>query len=108
MLPYNDDRETIELFISCRNLKDLDVFSKSDPKVKVFYSFQGKEVKLGETEFLKNNLNPTFKKTFLLEYIFEMKQNLRFEVWDNDTDSADDLIGIILFFLKKFTASFIF
>lgn len=95
MLPIQDDRETIELFISCRNLKDLDVFSKSDPKVRVFYTFQGKETNLGETEFHKNDLNPTFKKTFVMEYIFEVRQNLRFEVWDNDTSSGDDLIGNI-------------
>ncbi len=29
--------EKVELFLSCRNLKDLDVFSKSDPYVKVSY-----------------------------------------------------------------------
>ena len=26
-----DDREAVELFISCRNLKDMDLLSKSDP-----------------------------------------------------------------------------
>lgn len=95
MIPasFDDDRETIELFISCRNLSDTDILSKSDPKVKVFYSFQGKEKLLGVTEFIKNDLNPNFKKTFTMEYIFEVRQTLRFEVWDNDTDSNDDLIG---------------
>lgn len=33
----NNQSEKIELYISCRNLRDLDVFSKSDPYVKVSY-----------------------------------------------------------------------
>lgn len=33
----NDLSEQIELFISCRNIKDADVFSKSDPYVRVSY-----------------------------------------------------------------------
>ena len=26
-----EDREQIEIFVSCRSLRDMDVFSKSDP-----------------------------------------------------------------------------
>jgi hypothetical protein len=33
MLPNQDDREKIEIFISCRSLANLDTFSKSDPFV---------------------------------------------------------------------------
>lgn len=33
----NNQSEKIELYVSCRNLRDLDVFSKSDPYVKVSY-----------------------------------------------------------------------
>ena len=33
----NNQSEKIELYISCRNLRDVDVFSKSDPYVKVSY-----------------------------------------------------------------------
>ena len=29
--------EKVELFLCCRNLRDLDVFSKSDPYIKVLY-----------------------------------------------------------------------
>ena len=90
-----DDRECVELFISCRNLSDLDTFTKSDPKIKVIYINKGKQTVLGETEFHKNDLNPIFKKTFILDYIFEEKQSLRFEVWDNDASSGDDLIGSV-------------
>lgn len=33
----NNISEKIEVYLSCRNLKDLDVFSKSDPYVRVSY-----------------------------------------------------------------------
>ena len=36
-----------------------------------------------------------FKKTFQVDYIFEEKQSLRFEVWDNHTTDGDDLIGAV-------------
>lgn len=29
--------EKVELFLCCRNLRDLDVFSKSDPYIKILY-----------------------------------------------------------------------
>ena len=66
-----DDREKIELFLSCRKLTDLDVISKSDPFIKVFLTYRGATKTLGQTEILKNNLNPDFAKTFTLEFIFE-------------------------------------
>ena len=96
MLPSEEsDHEVVELFLSCRNLSDLDTFSKSDPKVKVHYKFRGKDSLLGVTEVHMNDLNPIFKKTFTVDYIFEEKQFLKFEVWDNDTSSGDDLIGVV-------------
>ena len=37
MIGANDsEREKIEIIISCRNLKNKDLFSKSDPFVKVY------------------------------------------------------------------------
>lgn len=48
----------VELSISCNNLKDMDVFSKSDPVV-FLYEKRGREwAKLGRTEVIDNNLNP--------------------------------------------------
>ena len=48
----------VELSISCTNLKDMDVFSKSDPVV-FLYEKRGREwQKLGRTEVIDNNLNP--------------------------------------------------
>ena len=95
MMPANDEHEQVELFLSCRNLTDTDTFTKADPKVKVIYINKGKTINLGETEVHKNDLNPIFKKTFIVDYIFEEKQALKFEVWDHDSTGSDDLIGFV-------------
>ncbi|CAD8149567.1 unnamed protein product [Paramecium octaurelia] len=97
----------ITLHLACRKLKDKDTFSKSDPQVWVF----GKQFRnncldnnwslLGKTELIINNLNPTFQTALILDYIFEVKQPLRFEVRDVDGDNFDELgfvestVGII-------------
>ena len=60
----------VELHISCRKLKDLDVFSKSDPLV--YFSTCNdqlrKWVQFGKTECIQNDLNPDFKTYFTVNY----------------------------------------
>jgi hypothetical protein len=64
----------LELFVSAKKLTNLDTFSTSDPKCKVFYQLQGSEEEfLGATEAIKDNLNPVWEKTFTIDYIFEMQ-----------------------------------
>ncbi|XP_075259122.1 copine-8-like isoform X3 [Convolutriloba macropyga] len=79
----------VEISISCRNLKDADLFSKSDPMVVVFVQEFGKESwrELGRTERIDNNLNPDFVRKFQMTYYFEQRQNLKFEVYDIDSNS---------------------
>ena len=48
----------VELSVSCKNLKDLDHFSKSDPALFLYEKKGGQWVKLGRTEVIDNNLNP--------------------------------------------------
>ena len=38
---------------------------------------------------IKDNLNPNFAKSFLIDYIFEVKSELRFEVIDIDKNGFD-------------------
>lgn len=87
----------VNLMIACRKLKDLDVFSKSDPICRVYEKSQNGNqwVKIGETERIDNNLNPDFKKTFNVNYFFEKSQNYKFEVIDDDGSNSFDLIGEI-------------
>ncbi|KAF7209723.1 transcript variant X1 [Nothobranchius furzeri] len=81
----------VEITVSCRNLLDKDTFSKSDPLV-VLYT-QGAESKqwreFGRTEVIDNTLNPDFVRKYILDYFFEEKQNLRFDVYDIDSKSPD-------------------
>lgn len=88
-----DDFQKIELFISCRKLKDLDVFSKSDPRV-IVYLDNGKGFsKIGQTETMKNNLDPNFTTSIYCDFFFEIKQTLKFEVQDDDGKGKYELIG---------------
>ncbi|XP_033942084.1 copine Va [Pseudochaenichthys georgianus] len=81
----------VEITVSCRNLLDRDTFSKSDPLL-VLYT-QGAECKqwreFGRTEVIDNTLNPDFIRKYILDYFFEEKQNLRFDVYDIDSKSPD-------------------
>ncbi|KAK6177558.1 hypothetical protein SNE40_015638 [Patella caerulea] len=90
----------VEISVSCRNLRDMDTFSKSDPlcvlKMKDFRSQSYREV--GRTEQIKDTLNPDFVKKFIVQYFFEERQLLRFELYDVDSHSArlddHDYLGI--------------
>ncbi|TKR60689.1 hypothetical protein L596_027898 [Steinernema carpocapsae] len=92
----------VRLTLAAKNLKDMDVFSKSDPICVVFLttsSARGAEITLeiGRTEVVMNNLNPEWSKTFLVDYFFEEVQKIRFDVYDVDSKSKNladhDFIG---------------
>ncbi|EGR30079.1 hypothetical protein IMG5_142720 [Ichthyophthirius multifiliis] len=50
-------------------------------------------ITIGRTETIKDNLNPNFKKTFVVDYIFEVKQQCRFQVLDDDGKNSFDEVG---------------
>ncbi|KAK2183199.1 hypothetical protein NP493_320g01053 [Ridgeia piscesae] len=77
-----NDVTVIELAVSCRNLADMDIFSKSDPMCVLQTMPYGKNewVKFGCTETIRDDLNPNFVKKFVIEYYFEQKQKLKFEM----------------------------
>ncbi|XP_060064622.1 copine-8-like isoform X2 [Ylistrum balloti] len=89
----------VEISVACKNLRDKDAFSKSDPVVVVFT----KDVRtnsyyeFGRSEMIKNCLNPQFVKKFIMNYFFEESQKLKFEVYDVDSPSqrldAHDFLG---------------
>ncbi|KAL4499199.1 hypothetical protein ABPG72_006785 [Tetrahymena utriculariae] len=89
------DREKVEIFVSCRSLADKDAFSKSDPFV--IMQIQNPQTKqwgeLFRTEVIMDNLNPNFTKSCLVDYIFEVQQNVRFQVFDYDGPNSSDFIG---------------
>nr|XP_058933650.1 copine-9 isoform X2 [Kogia breviceps] len=77
----------IEITVSCRNLPDLDTFSKSDPMVVLYTQSQASQEwrEFGRTEVIDNTRNPDFVRKFVLDYFFEEKQNLRFDVYNVDS-----------------------
>ncbi|XP_065066720.1 copine-8-like isoform X1 [Rhopilema esculentum] len=89
----------VELHVSCRDLLDMDTFSKSDPLVVMYILDKTSKNwrEYGRTEVIMNTLNPDFVKAFVIDYYFEEVQKLRFEVYDVDSESSNlkshDFIG---------------
>ncbi|XP_034561700.1 copine-3-like isoform X2 [Notolabrus celidotus] len=88
----------VELTISCENLMDMDIFSKSDPLCAVYINTSGSRwFEFGRTEMILNCLNPKFAKKFVMDYYFEVVQRLKFCVYDIDNNtydlSDDDFLG---------------
>ena len=63
----------VEIFVSAKNLADLDTFTLSDPlcTLKVKNSKHGGYIDYGSTEVIDNNLNPKWVKNFQVEYYFD-------------------------------------
>ncbi|XP_076125389.1 copine-9-like [Alosa pseudoharengus] len=69
----------------------MDTFSKSDPVVVLYVQGIGTKEwrEFGRTEVIDNTLNPDFVRKFVLDFFFEEKQNLRFDVYNVDTRSSN-------------------
>uniref|UniRef100_K3WYR8 C2 domain-containing protein n=1 Tax=Globisporangium ultimum (strain ATCC 200006 / CBS 805.95 / DAOM BR144) TaxID=431595 RepID=K3WYR8_GLOUD len=77
----------VELSLSAKNLKDRDVLSKSDPFA-VLSQFDGRGwIEIGRTEPLEDNLSPAWTKLFLVDYYFESQQQLKVDIYDEDSSS---------------------
>jgi hypothetical protein len=87
----------IDLHMSASKLKDLDVLTKSDPICVLFLLQQNRWVEFARTEVVWNNLNPTWVKFFRVKHVFEIRQPLKFKIYDVDSENASlkdqDFIG---------------
>jgi len=92
-----NDHEKVEFYVSCRQLKNKDIISKSDPLVRCYARERGNANwrLIGETEKIKDNLNPNFTKTFIVDFVFEVQQPLKFEVIDIDSSTSYDELGVV-------------
>ncbi|XP_032566333.1 copine-5-like [Chiroxiphia lanceolata] len=81
----------VEITVSCRQLLDRDTFSKSDPLCVLYTQRPGSHQwrEFGRTEVIDNSLNPDFLRKFVLDFCFEERQNLRFDLYDVDSKSPD-------------------
>ncbi|CAD8081247.1 unnamed protein product [Paramecium sonneborni] len=92
---YSEAIQKLELFISCRQLDDLDTTSVSDPYV-ILYIKSNKDdwSKIGQTELIWNNLNPNFANSIIIDYHFEVQQHLKLEVHHYVNENQSKIIGI--------------
>lgn len=88
----------VELTLSARGLADKDTFSKSDPIcfVEEYRPQQGNPrqfewAQVGRTEWIQNTLNPEWNKKIQIDYYFEIKQEIRFNLYDIDSDNITQL-----------------
>ncbi|CAG7719447.1 unnamed protein product [Allacma fusca] len=81
----------VEVSISCRDLLDKDIFSRSDPMACVYYQPVGSNewIEFLRTEIIYNNLNPDFATKITMDYRFEEEQLLRIELYDIDSPSMN-------------------
>lgn len=110
-LPGTDGRMcTLELRFSGRDLKDMDLLSKSDPFVMVYVGKEGKEPELiGQTEIIDDNRNPEWSTGVCVDYYFGEQQTVLCKVLDADDDRITfkdaDFIGQTIFHLGNLVAS---
>ncbi|XP_053172497.1 copine-1 isoform X2 [Scomber japonicus] len=100
----------VELTVSCSNLLDKDVGSKSDPLCVLLLGTGGDQwTELGRTERLMNTSSPSFSQRLRLDYHFETVQNLKLGVYDIDNKSVDlgddDYLGGVELTLGQIVAS---
>ncbi|KAM7317517.1 hypothetical protein ACRRTK_023819 [Alexandromys fortis] len=101
----------VEVSVSCRNLLDRDTFSKSDPICVLYIQAVGNKEwrEFGRTEVIDNTLNPDFVRKFILDYFFEERENLRFDLYDVDSKSPNlskhDFLGQVFCTLGEIVGS---
>ncbi|XP_075428682.1 copine-1 isoform X2 [Ascaphus truei] len=88
----------IQLSISCTDLLDKDIGSKSDPLCVVLQSVgDGKWAEMARTEKINNCQSPEFSTKPIIDYYFEKVQSIKFGIYDIDNKSVnlsdDDYLG---------------
>ncbi|XP_070574485.1 copine-5-like isoform X2 [Ptychodera flava] len=101
----------VELHVSARNIQDKDLFSSSDPFCVLFQKKLNSEefVEVDRTEAIKDTLNPDFVKKFKIDYFHQEVQQLKFEVYDQDSTSRrlskHDCLGEVFCTLEEIVDS---
>eukprot|EP00094_Tigriopus_californicus_P005011 TCALIF_04825-PA protein Name:"Similar to Gusb Beta-glucuronidase (Mus musculus)" AED:0.10 eAED:0.10 QI:0/0/0/0.71/1/1/7/0/1725 len=100
----------LEISVACQKLADRDLTSKSDPFCVLFEQSGNQEWReLGRTETLRDCLDPVWQTKFVVDYRFEERQVLKFQVYDHDTESKNlkkqDFLGGLEITLGKLVAA---
>lgn len=88
-------RSVIEIVLRCSHLDNKDVFSKSDPFLRISRVVEtGGSIPICKTEVVKDNLNPVWRPLYLSMQKFGNKDNpLVIECFDFDSNGSHELIG---------------
>lgn len=108
-VPQNTSRLKVQLFVSCRDLVNVDYVGKTDSFVALYTkpdSKKSKWSKTDQTEVMQNNLNPDYEKSFILYYYFERHQPLKFKVLDHDGNNSFNNIGFVETTLARILATY--
>eukprot|EP00096_Caligus_rogercresseyi_P007831 TRINITY_DN2592_c0_g1_i2.p1 TRINITY_DN2592_c0_g1~~TRINITY_DN2592_c0_g1_i2.p1 ORF type:complete len:543 (-),score=173.90 TRINITY_DN2592_c0_g1_i2:737-2365(-) len=90
----SEPTSTVELTLRAEKLADMDLFDKSDPFCVVYVKeFNGKSqwIEVGRTEAIQNNHSPSWSKRIMMEYKFEQRQEMKFDVYDQDKKGSLNL-----------------
>ncbi|KAF1855643.1 hypothetical protein Lal_00015457 [Lupinus albus] len=88
-------RNAVEMIFSCTTLDNKDIFSKTDPFIRISRIVEsGGSVPICKTEVIDNNLNPTWKPLRLSSKQFGSKENpLIIECFDFNSNGNHVLVG---------------
>ncbi|KAI4369638.1 hypothetical protein MLD38_018059 [Melastoma candidum] len=88
-------KSSVEITFCCSQLENKDLFSKSDPFLRISRIVEfGSSIPICKTEVVNNNLNPTWKPLCLSMQQFGSKQNLLvIECFDFNSNGNHVLIG---------------
>ncbi|OIV95133.1 hypothetical protein TanjilG_21523 [Lupinus angustifolius] len=88
-------RNAIEMIFHCTNLDNKDIFSKTDPFIRISRIVEsGGSVPICKTEVIDNNLNPIWKPLCLSSKQFGSKENpLIIECFDFNSNGNHVLVG---------------
>ena len=90
---FPGERQDVELFVSCTDLKSTDMFRGIHASVSLYIERNNKYEISDKTEVIKSDSNPNFKKSFNLEFFFAVKQKLKIVVMDTTSDGHEKPIG---------------
>ncbi|KAI3863654.1 hypothetical protein MKW98_031246 [Papaver atlanticum] len=89
-------KHAVEMIFRCSKLDNKDLFSKSDPFLRLSRIAEGVNIAICKTEVVNNNLNPTWKPVCLTSQQFGSKDTpLVLECFDFNSNGKHDLIGKI-------------
>jgi len=90
----DNSKIVVNFRLSARGLPNKDTVGKSDPYVEVYYTSDkiDGEKRLGKTEIIQDDLNPSWDEMFTIEYTKGNNQRLHLLVFDDDV-GPDEKLG---------------